>query len=114
MTTMCINLLRQSGRLVMISSPTPKTMANLNVFEFYRKQLAIFGSNSIGPSNDEAAEAMQFVAPYLADGTLQPLPIHRPHQMYSLDELQTAFDIIKDGTANGRVVISPWKMKKKE
>lgn len=108
LTSTVIQLLPPKGRLVLISSPTPSSTAAFNVFEFYRKQLAIFDRNSISVTNDQATKAMQDITPYLVDGTLKPLPLHLPNT-FGLDEVQAAFDLVKSGSPNSRVVISPWK-----
>jgi len=104
-TSLGIRALGESGRLVVVSSPSPEDTASFNVFEFYRKQLSIFGINTLALSDQRCAEILATLAPAFESGELQPFLVNKTR--YALGELHLALNTVSKGLRY-RVAILPW------
>jgi NADPH:quinone reductase len=82
------------GRQVCISVPPGQPSATFDLFDFYRRELRLFGLNTLTTSHVDAHEILKAIAAGFDSGALTA-PQVKP---YSLS----------DGEKGGKAVIQPW------
>ena len=95
----CQACLADHGRHVVISSSEPRV--SFNLIDFYRRQLKIFGVNSLKFSLKESAAILQHLLQLIHEGHLD-LPAFKT---FSLDEALEAYRQIDSGQLKGKAVI---------
>jgi len=99
-----LNALAFGGRMVVISTPMPERRVSFDLFDFYRRQLKLFGLLTAAVDSVGSAAVLKKLAPGFEEGTLHAPPIA---ERYPLSEAVTAYSRVGSGEARGRVLLIP-------
>lgn len=99
-----LNGLAFGGRMVVISTPMPERRVSFDLFDFYRKQLKLFGLLTAAVDSVGSAAVLRDLGPGFEEGFLEAPPIA---ERYPLSEAATAYSLVEKGEAPGRVLLIP-------
>lgn len=91
------------GSVCVLSSPPLQPVAAIDMLDFYRRELRLFGLHTGRLTAVDAATALAALADNFDSGILKPTRVHRT---YRLDEAAAAYGAVEDGVA-GRPVFVP-------
>jgi NADPH2:quinone reductase len=97
--------LGEKGRQVIINAVEPKEVP-LNLFDFYRKQLRLFGMASMSHDSLDLSRVLTALRPQFEAGKLKPFEI-RDDYVFSLDTIDQAYRLVLKGETRNRVVVRP-------
>jgi NADPH:quinone reductase len=92
------------GRQVCISVPPGQPSATFDLFDFYRRELRLFGLNTLTTLHVDAHEILKAIAAGFDSGALTA-PQVKP---YSLSDAHKAYEAVANGEKGGKAVIQPW------
>lgn len=95
-----LNTLGMGGRQVNITS-VGNTRVSFDLLNFYRRQITLFGINTITLDAVASADILEALSPAFEQGRLTPPEIART---CSLDEAVEAYRQVDSGTAKGKIV----------
>ncbi len=95
-----LNTLGMGGRQVNITS-VGNTRVSFDLLNFYRRQITLFGINTITLDAVASADILEALSPAFEQGRLTPSEIART---CSLDEAVEAYRQVDSGTAKGKIV----------
>lgn len=95
-----LNTLGMGGRQVNITS-VGNTRVSFDLLNFYRRQITLFGINTITLDAVASADILEALRPAFEQGRLTPPEIART---CSLDEAVEAYRQVDSGTAKGKIV----------
>ncbi len=95
-----LNTLGMGGRQVNITS-VGNTRVSFDLLNFYRRQITLFGINTITLDAVASADILEALRPAFEQGRLTPPEIART---CSLDEAVEAYQQVDSGTAKGKIV----------
>jgi NADPH:quinone reductase-like Zn-dependent oxidoreductase len=98
-----LNGLGHKGRMVVITAVGERRVS-FNLFDFYRKELRLFGLNTLMLDAERSATILKDLLPGFEKGVLQAPPIA---DRYPLEEAGTAYSLVESGEAQGRVLLVP-------
>jgi NADPH:quinone reductase len=104
MFEICLETLANKGRLVEISTPLDKRQVSFDLLDFYRRELRLFGVNSLSADAQACARILAELTPGFESRFLHPPSIA---QTYSLAEAVPAYEQVLNRTALGKVILSP-------
>jgi NADPH:quinone reductase len=95
-------VLADDGSMVVISA-SPQAQVGLDLSQFYRRRLTLFGVSSTRSDASWCASLLMGLLPAFESGALPPVPIaaHVP-----LERAAEAYQVVASGTAGGRVVLT--------
>jgi len=99
-----LNSLAFGGRMVVITTPMPHRRVEFDLFDFYRKQLKLFGLLTAAVDSVGSAAVLKELAPGFEEGVLGAPPVA---ERYPLEEAATAYSRVGSGEAPGRVLLIP-------
>jgi NADPH:quinone reductase-like Zn-dependent oxidoreductase len=91
------------GRMVVITA-VGETRVYFNLFDFYRKELGLFGLNTLMLDAERSATVLKDLIPGFEDRVLQAPPIAG---RYLLEEARSAYALVESGEVQGRVLLIP-------
>jgi NADPH2:quinone reductase len=91
------------GRMVVITA-VGETRVYFNLFDFYRKELRLFGLNTLMLDAERSATVLKDLIPGFEDRVLQAPPIAG---RYLLEEARSAYALVESGEVQGRVLLIP-------
>lgn len=92
------------GRQVAISVPPGQPTTTFDLFDFYRRELRLFGLNTLNTSSQRAGEILRSLQPAFESSALAP-PQVKP---FKLSDAQQAYEAVNAGDKGGKAVILPW------
>lgn len=98
-----LNSLGQKGRMVVITA-VGEPRVSFDLFDFYRKELRLFGLNTLMLDAERSATVLKDLLPGFEEGVLQAPPIAGS---YPLEEAGSAYSRVERGEAQGRVLLVP-------
>lgn len=96
--------LTMRGRQVIINALEKETSIDLT--EFYRKRLQLFGMASMGFDAVAMGHTLAALKPGFESGALRPYPVD-PQTLFTLDEAEQAYRAMLAGNTKSRVLIDP-------
>lgn len=99
----CLGTLATRGRIIEISAPAKEHQVGFDIFNFYRKQLALFGINSLSLDTKACAKILEELTPDIETNMLRPLIA----ASYPLEEAISAYEQVQNRNAIGKVMITP-------
>jgi NADPH2:quinone reductase len=98
-----LNGLGHKGRMVVITAVGERRVS-FNLFDFYRKELRLFGLNTLMLDAERSATVLKDLLPGFEEGVLQAPPIVG---RYPLEEAGTAYSLVENEVTEGRVLLVP-------
>ena len=97
-----LNSLGEKGRMVVITTTPGKQHVSLNLLDFYRKGLRLFGLMTSFLDAEGSAAVLRDLGPGFDEGTLRAPAIA---ECYPLKQAETAYARVESGEVVGRVLL---------
>lgn len=88
-----LQALAPHGRLVNMAVPGGQPTATFDLFDFYRRELKLFGLNTLHISSQRAAEVLRTLRPAFESGALTPPQT----EVFSLEQAHQAYQAVESG-----------------
>jgi NADPH:quinone reductase-like Zn-dependent oxidoreductase len=96
-----LDALGPEGRLIVITTTAERRVA-FDLLDFYRKDLRLFGLNTLRMDAEACARILNQLSPGFEEGALHPPLIAERHP---LEEAATAYERLMSGEARGKVLL---------
>lgn len=101
----CLKSLAHKGCLTEISAPAKERQVCFDLIDFYRRELRLFGINSLTLDARACASILLTLTPGFESGALHP-PVAGINR-YPLQDAITAYEQVLNRSATGRVMLAP-------
>lgn len=107
MVKTCLESLAPQGCLVEISAPVKEPEVSFNLLDFYRRQLRLFGVNSLESDVTACASILTELAP-----GFETQKLHPPTDIttYQLEDVVKAYEQVSNRSATSKAVLTPKKI----
>jgi NADPH:quinone reductase len=104
MFEICLRSLANRGRLIEISSPLDKRQVCFDLLDFYRRELRIFGVNSLSANAQTCAQILAQLSPGFESNFLRSPDIANS---YKLEEAVRAYEQVHNRSVTGKIILKP-------